>query len=114
MIDIKERLLERMRDRSIDYTDYLLHMISVEEVKRLTEKINSLQVGVRMSEVIEPSPEKMLKADEAYRFLGMPRSTFYRNVKLGHLPQPYYITHGSPRWKLGELEVAKRGVRNAS
>jgi predicted DNA-binding transcriptional regulator AlpA len=85
---------------------------AMQEIKRLTEEIGSLQIGVRMSEVIEPSPEKMLKADEAYRFLGMPRSTFYSNVKLGHLPQPYYITHGSPRWKLGELEAAKRGVRN--
>lgn len=84
---------------------------ALQEVKRLTNEISSLRAGVQASEVIQPSPEKMLKAEEAFAFLGVPRSTFYANVKMGHLPQPYYVTKGSPRWKLEELQAAKKGIK---
>jgi predicted DNA-binding transcriptional regulator AlpA len=144
MTDIKERLLERMRDRSVDYTDYLIHMMSHEEIKRLNDALkfeqnrtgrvgthspgcwgwghNHYDCALKEMKVLrdevskleaaafmKPSPEKMLSPTEAYKFIGLSRPGFYKNVKKGHLPQPYYITPGTPRWRLSELQAAKEG-----
>ncbi len=82
---------------------------ALHEINRLNNEVSNLQAGVQMSTVIQPSPEKMLMAQEAARFMNMSRAGFYRNVKDGHLPQAYYITPGTPRWRLSELQAAKEG-----
>lgn len=50
--------------------------------------------------------DPLLKAREAASELNMGRSTFWREVKSGALPAPYYVCPKMPRWPLSELRAA--------
>lgn len=39
MIDVKERLLQRMQEPVSDYTDFVLHMASFGEIERLEKSL---------------------------------------------------------------------------
>jgi len=50
--------------------------------------------------------DPLLKAQEAASELNIGRSTFWREVKSGGLPAPYYVCPKMPRWRLSELRAA--------
>jgi predicted DNA-binding transcriptional regulator AlpA len=52
------------------------------------------------------TPDPLLTAEEAAPETGRAVSTFWRDVKRGILPAPYYVTPKSPRWRLSELRAA--------
>lgn len=45
----------------------------------------------------------LLTAKEAAAYRRQGLSTFWRQVKLGQVPKPIYITPRSPRWRLSDL-----------
>lgn len=47
--------------------------------------------------------DPLLTAREAAAFRRQALSTFWRQVKLGQVPAPIYITARSPRWYLSDL-----------
>jgi predicted DNA-binding transcriptional regulator AlpA len=51
-------------------------------------------------------PDPLLTALEAAAETGRARSTFWRDVKRGLLPAPYYVTPRCPRWRRSELQAA--------
>ena len=51
------------------------------------------------------SSDPLLAAPEAAIETGRAISTFWRDVKIGLLPAPYYVTPRSPRWRLSELKA---------
>jgi predicted DNA-binding transcriptional regulator AlpA len=56
-----------------------------------------------MKRTVMNEPLKLLvTAEEAARMLSMGRSTFWRNVSAGVLPQPVRIG-GLTRWRVGDL-----------
>ena len=61
--------------------------------------------------------DPLLTAEEAAAETGRALSTFWRDVKRGTLPAPYYVTPRAPRWRLSELravvEAAPRAPRAA-
>jgi predicted DNA-binding transcriptional regulator AlpA len=50
--------------------------------------------------------DPLLPAAEAAPETGRALSTFWRDVKRGILPPPYYVTPRAPRWRLSELRAA--------
>jgi predicted DNA-binding transcriptional regulator AlpA len=50
--------------------------------------------------------DPLLTALEAAAETGRARSTFWRDVKRGLLPAPYYVTPRCPRWRRSELQAA--------
>lgn len=61
--------------------------------------------------------DPLLTAEEAAAEAGRALSTFWRDVKRGTLPPPYYVTPRAPRWRVSELravvEAAPRAPRAA-
>lgn len=61
--------------------------------------------------------DPLLTAEEAAAETGRALSTFWRDVKRGTLPPPYYVTPRAPRWRRSELwaaiEAAPRARRAA-
>lgn len=61
--------------------------------------------------------DPLLTTEEAAAEAGRAVSTFWRDVKRGTLPAPYYVTPRAPRWRLSELraavEAAPRAPRTA-
>ena len=51
-------------------------------------------------------PDPLLTAEESAAETGRAISTFWRDVKRGLLPAPYYVTPRSPRWRQSELRAA--------
>ena len=51
----------------------------------------------------QPHPDPLLTAREAAAYRRQGLSTFWRQVKLGQVPAPIYITARSPRWYLSDL-----------
>lgn len=49
--------------------------------------------------------DPLLTAQEAAPETGRALSTFWRDVKRGTLPPPYYVTPRCPRWRLSELRA---------
>lgn len=47
-------------------------------------------------------PNKLLRATEAMALLGLPRTSFYRNIKKGLIPRQRYMGT-TPVWRLGDL-----------
>ncbi len=63
-----------------------------------------------------PKPEyvptdPLLAARQAAPETGRALSTFWRDVKRGILPAPYYVTPRAPRWRLSELRAAVDATR---
>lgn len=59
----------------------------------------------------DPAPDyqpedPMLTAREGAAELRLGLSTFWRDVKVGRLPAPYYVTPRCPRWRRSELRAA--------
>lgn len=50
--------------------------------------------------------DPLLSARESAYELRLGLSTFWRDLKLGRLPEPYYITPRCPRWRRSELQAA--------
>ena len=50
-----------------------------------------------------PGIDPLLTAREAAAYRRQGLSTFWRQVKLGQVPKPIYITPRSPRWRLSDL-----------
>ena len=47
--------------------------------------------------------QRLLGAKETMQYLNnMPKTTFYRNIKRGHIPAPRYMGC-TPLWQLGDL-----------
>jgi predicted DNA-binding transcriptional regulator AlpA len=49
--------------------------------------------------------DPLLIAEEAAAETGRAVSTFWRDVRSGVLPQPYYVTPKAPRWRRSELRA---------
>jgi len=49
--------------------------------------------------------DPLLTAKQAAAELGIGRSTFWRDVGVGHLPRPYYVAPRAPRWLLSEIRA---------
>jgi predicted DNA-binding transcriptional regulator AlpA len=47
--------------------------------------------------------DPLMTAREAADYRRQGLSTFWRQVKLGQVPKPIYITPRSPRWRLSDL-----------
>ena len=50
--------------------------------------------------------DPLLTARESAAETGRAISTFWRDVKRGLIPPPYYVTPRSPRWRRSELRAA--------
>ncbi|WP_270934415.1 helix-turn-helix transcriptional regulator [Falsiroseomonas oryzae] len=50
--------------------------------------------------------DPLLTAEEGAAETGRALSTFWRDVKRGTLPAPYYVTPRAPRWRRSELRAA--------
>lgn len=50
--------------------------------------------------------DPLLSAAAAAPETGRALSTFWRDVKRGILPAPYYVTPKAPRWRRSELRAA--------
>ena len=49
--------------------------------------------------------QRLLGAKEAMQYLNnMPKTTFYKNIKRGHIPAPRYMG-GTPLWRLADLRA---------
>lgn len=59
----------------------------------------------RRAEARAGVPDPLLTAQEAAAETGRAVSTFWRDVKRGTLPPPYYVTQRCPRWRLSELHA---------
>ncbi len=57
----------------------------------------------RRTELRAAAPDPLLTAEESAAETGRALSTFWRDVKRGTLPAPYYIAPRCPRWRLSEL-----------
>ncbi|WP_372620863.1 helix-turn-helix transcriptional regulator [Falsiroseomonas sp.] len=57
--------------------------------------------------------DPLLTAEESAAEAGRALSTFWRDVKRGILPAPYYVTPRSPRWRLSELRAAVEAAPRA-
>ncbi len=60
----------------------------------------------RRAELRASVSDPLLTAEEGAPETGRAVSTFWRDVKRGVLPAPYYITARAPRWRLSELRAA--------
>jgi predicted DNA-binding transcriptional regulator AlpA len=49
--------------------------------------------------------DPLLTAHESAAETGRALSTFWRDVKRGTLPSPYYVTPRAPRWRRSELRA---------
>ena len=54
--------------------------------------------------------DPLLTARQAAAELGKGLSTFWRDVKSGRVPQPYYVSERSPRWRRSELKATIEGM----
>jgi len=63
----------------------------------------------RKPEYVPSDP--LLPAKQAAPETGRALSTFWRDVKRGILPEPYYVTPRAPRWRLSELRAAVDATR---
>ena len=57
--------------------------------------------------------DPFLNAREAAAETGRAVSTFWRDVKLGALPRPTYVTPRSPRWRQSELRAVVTALPRA-
>lgn len=57
--------------------------------------------------------DPLLTARESAAETGRAVSTFWRDVKLGRLPRPYYVTPRAPRWRLSELRASVEAAPRA-
>lgn len=57
--------------------------------------------------------DPLLTAVEGAAETGRALSTFWRDVKRGTLPAPYYVTPRAPRWRLSELRAAVEAAPRA-
>jgi predicted DNA-binding transcriptional regulator AlpA len=57
--------------------------------------------------------DPLLIAAEAAAETGRALSTFWRDVKRGTLPAPYYVTPRAPRWRMSELRAAVEAAPRA-
>ena len=62
------------------------------------------------SDPLIPAGRTMLKVEEASRFLGISKSTFYRWVEKGSAPKPVYISERCPRWRLTDIQALREGL----
>jgi peptidoglycan hydrolase CwlO-like protein len=63
MIDVKEKLLQRMQEQPSDHKDYVLHMFSFGEIERLQKETDA------MTKEVEYSREKILRLQKEIRKL---------------------------------------------
>jgi predicted DNA-binding transcriptional regulator AlpA len=52
------------------------------------------------------SDDPLLNVREAAAECGLALSTFWRDLRTGKLPPPYYVTPRCPRWRRSELRAA--------
>lgn len=55
--------------------------------------------------------DRLLTADEAAMERGTARSTFWRDVRAGRVPGPYYVGPRMPRWRLSEIVASVEACR---
>ena len=67
----------------------------------------------RRAEWRATAPDPLLMAEEAAAETGRALSTFWRDVKRGTLPAPYYVTPRAPRWRLSELRAVVEAAPRA-
>jgi len=58
--------------------------------------------------------DPLLSAREAAVERGQALSTFWRDLKLGRVPQPYYVSPRCPRWRLSEIRASVEATRRTS
>ena len=63
----------------------------------------------RAPEYVPDDP--LLTAREAAAERGQALSTFWRDVKRGVVPEPYYVSPRCPRWRRSELRAALEACR---
>jgi predicted DNA-binding transcriptional regulator AlpA len=57
--------------------------------------------------------DPLLTAHESAAETGRALSTFWRDVKRGTLPSPYYVTPRAPRWRASELRAVVNSAPRA-
>ena len=67
----------------------------------------------RRAEWRATAPDPLLMAEEAAAETGRALSTFWRDVRRGTLPAPYYVTPRAPRWCLSELRAVVEAAPRA-
>jgi predicted DNA-binding transcriptional regulator AlpA len=67
----------------------------------------------RRAELRATAPDPLLTAEEAAAESGRALSTFWRDVRRGTLPAPYYVTPRAPRWRLSELRAVVEAAPRA-
>lgn len=65
----------------------------------------------RMRRATYAPQDPLLNAPESAAETGRAISTFWRDVKAGRLPPPYYVTPRCPRWRRSELRAAVDACR---
>jgi predicted DNA-binding transcriptional regulator AlpA len=58
--------------------------------------------------------DPLLSAREAAIERGQALSTFWRDLKLGRVPQPYYVSPRCPRWRLSEIRASVEATRRTA
>jgi predicted DNA-binding transcriptional regulator AlpA len=60
---------------------------------------------IRRAEMRVMADDPLITAAESAAETGLALSTFWRDVKRGTLPPPYYVTPRCPRWRRSELRA---------
>lgn len=71
------------------------------------------QPSVRANRVPYVPNDPLLTAREAALERGQGLSTFWRDVKSGRVPKPFYVSPRAPRWRLSEIVESVNACRNA-
>ena len=71
---------------------------------------NCRQVA-RMQRAAYAPADPLLTAREAALERGQGLSTFWRDVKRGRAPQPFYVSPRAPRWRLSEIVASVNACR---
>lgn len=58
--------------------------------------------------------DPLLNARQAAHERGQGLSTFWRDVKRGRAPQPFYVSPRSPRWRLSEIVASVDASRSVT
>ena len=66
---------------------------------------------LRRPEYVQSDP--LITANEAAAERGQGVSTFWRDVKSGLVPSPYYIGPKSPRWRQSEIRASVEACKRA-
>lgn len=86
---------------------------SILPARQSPQRKKAARMRVNRAEARALATDPLLTAEEGAAETGRALSTFWRDVKSGALPAPYYVTPRAPRWRLSELRAAVEAAPRA-